>query len=647
MISAQTMIPIANLPPHKKAPILSTIYGVTSDSEQAYKKTFKKLTTADWMTNNRWLHAQSRDVQFRIIVHLTRLSLPLVNIDTYLLADILFDYMDRPEDMMKHMNATMKESEYVFELPSGVYGILIEKLSVPNVRNGTIQRVVQTIFKNIIRLVTSEQPYFSRTHVIMLYDKLRALFFTFTKPNGSSRFKHLVQTVVSLLKYKPSSLNNTPSLTYRIQCLQTVHHAIITSTFKMLACRKHYEDIDTLFHYCRQSLQKSVHQWLSQLDETDINIVWERCPQMTAYCKQKSCVFRSTCLFHPQSAIAQRCSDLITKDEECLIQGIGSTIETLDRVHQSNISKKTRWALLQTFPIIVRRNIVLRLMTEVSVFSDTDANINKDALNDTRKLFQTNVSSIVKLMHIRKEDLQKLVHFYTNVFGISAYDLFVTQKWSTLTATRLSLWLQHTNTISLKLYDTFLQDLESRMNSLKPSNGIVFTFRMAKALRGNELKLRKLIEHPIDTVRNVTIVQDCLQRMGTILTKHIQFFQQPSQKSYLRFVRCFLLLEYVLKLPEASHNAQESTTGTPDECAICYNEVEGSLHTLPCGHAFHPECMFKLTQHSASGNRVLPYLARCPYCMSEIEPKETIVQSLQTESLPTWRRALYYYVYKL
>lgn len=647
MIAAQTIHPIVNLPPHKKAPILSTIHGVKSDSEAAYKKTFKKLTTAEWMTNNCWLHSQSRDVQFRIIVHLTRLSLPLVNIDTYLLADILFDYMDRPEDMMKQMSATMKESEYVFELPSGVYGILIEKLSVPNVRDETIQRVVQTIFKNIIRLVTREQPYFSRTHVIMLYDKLRALFFTFTKPFGSSRFAYLVQTVVSLLKYKPSQ-NNTPSLTYRIQCLQTVHHAIITSTFKMLACRKHYEDIDTLFHYCRQSLQKAVHQWLSQLDETEMNIVWERCAQITAYCKQKSCVFRSTCLFHPQSAIAQRCSGLITKDEECLIQGIGSTIETLDRVHQSNMSKKTRWALLQTFPIIVRRNIVLRLMTEVSVFSDTDANINKDAFNDTKKLFQTNVPSIVKLMHIRKEDLQKLVHFYTSVFGMSAYDLLATQKWSTLTTTRLTLWLQHTNTISLKLYDIFLQDLESRMNSFKPSNGIVFTFRMAKALRGNALKLRKLIEHPIDTVRNLNTVQDCLQRMGTILTKHIQFFQQPSQKSYLRFVRCFLLLEYVLKLPEVSHNEQASTTGTPGECAICYNEVEGSLHMLPCGHSFHPECMFKLTQHSASGNCVLPYLARCPYCMSEIEPKDTIVQSLQqTESLPTWKRALYYYVYKL
>mgnify|MGYP006219477239 CR=1 FL=1 len=646
MTDAETKLPSANLPPHKKAPILSTIHELTSDTEAAYKKSFKKLTTAEWMTNNRWLQAQSRDVQFRIIVHLTHLSVPLVNIDTYLLADILFDYMDRPEDMMKQMCATMKDSEYVFELPSGVYGILIEKLSLPHVQNGTIQRVVQIIFKNVIRLVTGECPYFSRTHVIMLYDKLRSLFFTFTKPNGSSRFEHLVQTVVSLSKCKLSSQNHPPSLNYRIQCLQTVHHAIIMSTFKMLACREHFEDIDTLFHYCRQSLQKTTHQWLSQLDETDINIVWERCPQITAYCKQKSCVFRSTGLFHPHSAIAQKCSGLITKDEEYLIQGIGSTIETLDRVHQSDTSSKTRWALLQSFPITVRRSIVLRLMTEVC--SESHANMDEDALDQTRELFQTNVSAIVKLMHIRKQDLQTLVQFYTNVFGMSAYDLFTTQKVSTLTATRLTLWLQHIDAISLKLYDVFLQDVESRTNRLYPSNGIVFNFRLAKALRGNELKLRKLMEHPIDTVRDLTTVQGCLQRMGTILTKHIPFFQQPSQKTYLRLVRCLLLLEYLLKLPEAPHDPQTSTTGTPDECAICYNEVEGSLHTLPCGHAFHPECMFKLTQHSASSDRVLPYLAKCPYCMREIEPKETIVQSLQqTDSLPTWKKALYYYVYKL
>ena len=88
--------------------------------------------------------------------------------------------------------------------------------------------------------------------------------------------------------------------------------------------------------------------------------------------------------------------------------------------------------------------------------------------------------------------------------------------------------------------------------------------------------------------------------------------------------------------------------GTLDECAICYNEVPGTMHTLACGHAFHPECVLQIAQFASHTRNMLPYLAKCPYCTADIQPNQPVLHTLQNNAdTPQWRLALHYYVYTM
>ena len=135
-----------------------------------------------------------------------------------------------------------------------------------------------------------------------------------------------------------------------------------------------------------------------------------------------------------------------------------------------------------------------------------------------------------------------------------------------------------------------------------------------------------------------------MKTMGELLTLHVHAFQIHRYHWIRHLVRCLLLLDHVLAQPEYDGGA----SGTQDECAICYNEVPGTMHTLPCGHAFHPECILQLAQFASHTRHVMPYLAKCPYCTTEIQPNQSTFNALQTDpTTPTWRIALHYYVYTM
>ena len=146
-------------PSHRSSPVLATVTTVTADTAATYTKTFKRLTAIEWLTNNRWLYCQPLTTQLRVLLSLSRLSLPLGRIDTHILANAVFEYMARPEAYIEALalSETEQSQEYTFELPSGIYGLLIERLSDPAVDCPTMTRVVQTILKNLVGLIGGEQ----------------------------------------------------------------------------------------------------------------------------------------------------------------------------------------------------------------------------------------------------------------------------------------------------------------------------------------------------------------------------------------------------------------------------------------------------------------------------------------------------------
>lgn len=642
--------------PHLKVPLLAKASAVTSETAAAYAKEFKKLTPAEWHTNNRWLYVQPLSTQLHVLLCLTRYSLPLISIDTHLLARVVFEYMDRPDELMAGLSQAEQEEEYVFELPSGIYGLLIERLSAPDVDDGTTKRVVETILKNVVRLITGERPYFSRTHIITLYEKLRSLFIATTLPGGSIKFVHLVETVAGLAKHRSASSATTShnGSAYRMKCLQTVHHTLLASTFRTLACRAHYEDLDVLFHYCRQALRGSLLHWLSQLKPDEVDDIWIRCPHIKAYCQVGA--FRMRTNFHPQSAIALKCASLMSPDEHLLVEGSssGSAIELLHSLSTEG-TPKSLWTWLQRYPVQTRRTLVHRLMDElVAAEQAAKGGTAEDAVPvayaNAQAVFATYARQVVKLMHIKKDGLQHTIQFYTQHLKWSIQTLFATQKWTDITSSRLKQWLVAMTPVPLNILAEFVTAMVYSIQRQPPSQGgTLFTFRTFQRVQECESKIQCLLAQPLSHVRDVVTVRQMLKDIGGIVASHMQAFQMHRYQRVRHLVRCLLLLEHVLLCPEVTDTSTHGTTGTPGECAVCYNEVQGTLHTLQCGHSFHPECVLQLAQFSTHTRHALPFLAKCPYCMAEIQPKAEVHNLVHTASppMPEWRMALHYYVYTI
>ena len=623
--------------PNCDPPLLSTVAALPEAERPLFIKRFKKLTPTQWMTNNRWFYLQSLATQFRVLVSLTRLSLPLIHLDSHMLANAVFEYMAHPESVTASLALTDAEQamEYVFELPTSIYGLLIERLSDPNTHSETMKRVVQTILKNIVRLITGDRPYFSRTHIITLYEKLRILFITSTQPTGSAKFANLVEIVVGLGKCRTTTVTNHATH-YRIKCLRTVHHTLIATTFRSLACRLHYEDMDVLFHYCRKTLRGSLIHWLSQLDTSEADSVWTRCPHIAAYCRTNA--FKLRTHFHPDTPILNKCTAALTTDEELLVKGHGSAVDLL---HKLNVEGTTKglWSRLQTFPVQIRRDLFERIMTELE--ADTTQAPPTPAAACARALFTAHARPIVCLMNIKTAHFEHMVRFYTQHLGWSTEKVFTTQKWSDMTRARLQQWTETFDKVPLSLVADFIHDMVARVRRLM-GDAHAFTFSTHQFLQMSEEKLRCLLSKPLGSLRDVALVQQILRVVGELVKDHLHSLQVHRYPRLRHFLRCMLLLEHMLLRPECD----AGPPGSPDECAICYNEESGSLHTLACGHAFHPECMVQSAQFAGSHTQATPFLAKCPYCMTEVQPHASTLNALHTHhATPPWRLALHYYVY--
>lgn len=675
------------LPPHLARPLLASVASVGPEAAQAFVRRFRKLTPTEWMTNNRWLYVQPIATQLHVLLRLSKLELPLISIDSHLVANVVYEYMAHPTVLAQALALGMNdgaengegdntaphgtnpetpasapshdEEDHIFDLPSGIYSLLIERLSDPDVDHDTMKRVVQTILKNLVRLIAGDRPYFSRAHIITLYEKLRGLFLTTTTPTGSVKFAQLVETVAALSKYRQAVATGHPS-EYRMKCLQTVHHTLLATTFRTLVCRAHYEDLDVMFHYCRQALRGSLIHWLSQLNETELDAVWVRCPHVVAFCQMQAFKLRSQ--FHPQSAIALRCTSAMTTDEHQLLQGTGSAIKLLHRLNKDG-TPKGLWSQLQVYPVHARRALVERLMDELEAVteavaetvaeadagSSTDTNTvaaetNAPSTPETdcaRALFTTHARPIVRMMTVKAPGFQRVVHFYTETMAWTIDKLFDTQSWTDMTRTRLQQWTTRLTPVPLRIVAGCFDSVVARMSRLT-NNTPTFNFRTHQCLQICEDKLRCLLRQPLAHVRDTPLIQRMLQCMGELVEMHMHAFQIHRYNQVRHLARCLLLLDYVLSQPESTG----STTGTADECAICYNEVPGTMHTLGCGHAFHPECILQTTQFASHTRYALPYLAKCPYCMTEIQPRLPVFNALHTDpTTPSWRLALHYYVY--
>ena len=266
-----------------------------------------------------------------------------------------------------------------------------------------------------------------------------------------------------------------------------------------------------------------------------------------------------------------------------------------------------------------------------------------DARNCARALFTTNARHIVRLMNMKASNFERTLEFYQGPMAWTLDKIFQTQQWSDITRTRLKQWMTHMPTLPMRSLCTFIDDIVGRMHRLT-NHTQTFNFRTHQCLQSAEDKLHYLLSQPLSQIRCVETVRHMLGAIGEIVALHMNAFQIHRYSKIRHLVRCLLLLDHVLAQPECDGGA----SGTPDECAICYNGVAGTMRTLSCGHAFHPECVLQLAQFASNTHRVMPYLAKCPYCTAEIQPNQSTLNALNADpTTPPWRLALHYYVYAM
>ena len=175
--------------------------------------------------------------------------------------------------------------------------------------------VTRSVLQNMWRLLLTEHLIFTRSHVVMLYERLNALLVFWSSPTPSPQqspqppattpFRELIITLAKV--YKPFRNTRHPPQVraYRLSCLRKIHRVLMTTLFKHLSHRGHYADLDTLFEFNCRDVLPSFRQWLPSLDANDAQTVWTTCTSIRNYCQTNA--IRLHTLLHQSPAIWALC----------------------------------------------------------------------------------------------------------------------------------------------------------------------------------------------------------------------------------------------------------------------------------------------------------------------------------------------------
>ena len=248
------------------------------------KHTFQKLTASMWYAENRWLARAPLHVQINVILRFAHYRIPTMKLELQMIIDTLFQYL------CTHDEQNAEQCTRLFNLSPHTYsGILHRACKSSELSADMLCRVIRTVLENTWRLILQEYLIFTRSHVVMLYERLTTLFITWSSPGGSKAFEALVTTVSSTFRPYRNTRQPIQARAYRVTCIRRIHRVLITTIFNNLCCRGHYKDADTLFGHNRVHLAPLLRQWLPSLDAEDVAKMWSECIHIRAYCQDKVC----------------------------------------------------------------------------------------------------------------------------------------------------------------------------------------------------------------------------------------------------------------------------------------------------------------------------------------------------------------------
>jgi hypothetical protein len=319
----------------------------------SYRQTLQCMTKTDWYVENRWVSRSDVRTQLAVIRRFAHYGIPTRKLELQMVIDAVFEHMCECD------NADTEECAQLFDLTPHTYSGMIHRACNKALSTERLCRVVKVVLVNTWKVILKDHLIFTRSHVVMLYERLNTLFLTWSEADGSQAFRSLVLTVSETFRPFQNTRQPAHPRAYRVTCLRRIHRVLITTIFNNLCCRGHFRDADELFAHNRLPLVPLLKHWLPSLDAEDAGHAWNVCDNIRVYCQHNVCRLNASLVRCP--VFWENCK---RDDNVQIMEMLTCPTEELaarmcDSVH---LLQKTPLQLLQQFASHVQRRILRALV---------------------------------------------------------------------------------------------------------------------------------------------------------------------------------------------------------------------------------------------------------------------------------------------
>jgi len=570
-----------------------------------------KLSTSDWVKENRWLLHQEKNTQQNILFKLHENNIPISKIESRIVVEVVHRFILSDFDAHQFIR---------LQLPIRAHTMLLHKLySSQTVEHTILKKATHCIFQNIIRRFDSAQFIFQRGNLLFFYESLYSLYSELSSVHGSERFAILTECLAVI----PTLLRRSPLTGYKLSVFKRIHKTIILGIFDCLCIYGHFKDIDLLFHSNRGMLRGKVQKWVLSVSDTDAGVLWQDCPNVKQLCIANTLKWKS--LRTHTSSLWALCKASIPIEMLTIEDTLEYSEKTLSTLAEN--STHTFHALMRQFTRDVQRKILLRYVhscQQPEPEPDTDTALPGPG-NDS--FLCQYILQYQKFCLIKCDNHPLLMKFYVDHGHEPLSILCSLMQVTSISEKHLQQWCDVHTSVPLYFFQYVLQRISTCLRiHKKKHNGLndqsMRVLNEMNTTLGHILKFSLTEYDAADTI---------IERVSTFLNAYEDYLSLYRPANLCRFICCVVCIHFMNTLPIVANNCAGETVHNDNdndndncECAICYNEIQSPLRRLPCGHTFHCECVMQSIQHLPHQKKEFKCIANCPYCVTPILPEETI-----------------------
>lgn len=590
------------------------------------QKTSKTLSAEEWVSENRWLLHQDSSTKRNILLQLHKWDVSLSKIEITILVDILYDYI------LFGFNMNLFTQ---LKLPIRSHNMILRKLYTHNplLPKSTLEQATHSIFKNVISMWNSSQFIFQREQIYFFYESLYTLYYDLSSVEGSSQFAILSENMTEI----PILLRNSTLTGYRLAMFKRIHKTILLGLFKSLCIYGHFDDIDILFHCNRVILRGKVQKWLLNVSTEDAYALWTKCPHIKQLCIDNALKWKQ--LRTSNANVWKWCKTEVSPEMLHIEETLDYSEEQLSILANNNI--KSLHQLLKKFTKEVHCKIILNSVRAIHKYT-THTETPTSKSNSPNTFMCDYVLQYQKTCLSKCNNHPMLMKFYGDRGQDPVSILCSLIQVTSISEKHLQQWCDVHGSIPITFFVHIVKRVSTCLFIQKKKNNDLNN-QSLRLLNEFNTMLQNIMKFSLCHYENI---EDVLGAIHMFLCSFKDYLSLYRPTYFCRLICCLLCIYHMEQLPnvESEHTEHSVTHDSTcaicydSTCAICYNEIQAPLKVLPCGHAFHIECMMQSVQHLPHQKKEFNCIAKCPYCMTAILPKETVnnMQCKTSQSVVKW-----------